>query len=414
MSRNSSPLRLVVCSTGIPHAHWYKGLSASLITLYHYVAEMKSAGVRLCHVLILDKKNDDPDLLAAYKAAMEEKDVLDLLVWRTPSFIEPRGHSYHPIVPRRLPDEFVADVRQFKPDALFMLDAYATASLQHERIAPVVVQVHDPKFQTLWHHSLFALRERPSRFPHVAADLVQCWRWRQYYQRALRDVDSVLTVASSAERLLRRAGISAKHFPMGWPEIAPYDEHRPPSSGTPTFLFQGNLAGLGSRSALHFLFEKAYPHMRRQWGKGGFVINLCGSRSLPSWAERMIGNLPEVRFLGFVDDLAALMRSSHAVLAPIDVPVGNRTRILTAMSLGVLTIAHRVIADGNPHLVDDVTCYLADDPAAFVERMVRAYTRPEDARRITREARAVYERQFHPRPATEALLAEIERVAQPS
>ena len=159
------------------------------------------------------------------------------------------------------------------------------------------------------------------------------------------------------------------------------------------------------------MIEKLYPRLLRLWGSGGFQILIAGSRQLTPWAEREIADRPEFKYLGFVDDLDSLMSSCHAVIVPIDVPVGNRSRIVTAMAKGTLIIAHKNTSLGNPDLIDGVTCYLARNANQFAQRMQQAVECPRQVEDIISNARHCYERRFHPDIAAEMLVKEIVRIS---
>ncbi|MCK5640710.1 MAG: glycosyltransferase family 4 protein, partial [Gammaproteobacteria bacterium] len=163
-------------------------------------------------------------------------------------------------------------------------------------------------------------------------------------------------------------------------------------------------AALGSRSAFHFLINRLYSEMVRHWGKEGFRVYIAGLRDLPAWAARAINKRPEFIFLGFVDDLDGLMAASDAIIAPIDVSVGNRSRIVTAMAKSALVIAHRNTALGNPSLVDGETCYLAVTPGEFSEAMVRAVAGGPDITEIIQRAKQSYEAEFAPDVASQMLI----------
>jgi glycosyltransferase involved in cell wall biosynthesis len=223
-------------------------------------------------------------------------------------------------------------------------------------------------------------------------------------------MDSVVVSANSSRRHLRQIGVEAAYLPYPWPDISVRErEAATESPQVPSFLFLGTLTGLGSRSAFHFMLDGVYPEAVRQWGRGGFQIWIAGMRGLPGWVERELGGRPELKYLGFVEDIVTVMRGCHAVLVPIEVPVGNRSRILTAMAAEVPVVAHENAALGNPDLVDGATCYLARDGRRFVEGMRRAVEKPEEAARIVRQARSCYEAHYAPEAAAGMLLAEVER-----
>ena len=174
---------------------------------------------------------------------------------------------------------------------------------------------------------------------------------------------------------------------------------RGPAAGlpdTPTFLFLGTLQALGSRSAFHFILHELYPELVRRWGSGGFRIVIAGRGELPAWASTMLATTPELEHVGFVEDLAGLLGSVHAAIAPISVPVGNRSRILTALAAGTVVVAHENAALGNPDLVDGVTCFLAADAASFAERMARTVDDPDAAREVAARGEELYRSRFRP------------------
>jgi len=258
---------------------------------------------------------------------------------------------------------------------------------------------------------LYGVKERWRNLQNLPIAWVRCRLWQRAYRDVLRRMHSVLVSADSSRRHLRRLGVEAAYLPYPWPDV-PVGEREgsrePPR--VPSFLFLGTLTGLGSRSAFHFMLDAVYPEAVREWGRNGFRILIAGARGLPGWVERELGQRPELKYLGFVEDIVRVMRTCHAVLVPIEVPVGNRSRILTAMAAEVPVVAHDNAALGNPDLVHGASCYLAGDGRRFVESMQRAVEKPGEAAQIVREARARYEAHFSPEAASGMLLAEVERV----
>ena len=177
------------------------------------------------------------------------------------------------------------------------------------------------------------------------------------------------------------------------------------TASQPSFVFFGSLAGLGSRSGLHFLLEDVFPGLRRHWGLGGFRLLLAGSGVLPEWARAALAGRSEIAELGFVEDLGALLATCHAALFPISVPIGNRSRILTAMSYRVPVVAHRNCALGNIDLVDGETAFLARDGAEFSARLTSSSWLV--AENVAERAYLCYKTRFHPDAACGRLAARL-------
>ena len=133
------------------------------------------------------------------------------------------------------------------------------------------------------------------------------------------------------------------------------------------------------------------------------------AKAFVEWGNENRGKQP--RHTALIPDLDVEMARSHAVIAPIDVPVGNRSRILTAMAKGSLVIAHRNVALGNPHLIDGETALLAGDAQGFAERMAWAVERPDMRDRIIRHAMQVYRDNYAPSAASPQMAQQLAGVA---
>jgi hypothetical protein len=173
-------------------------------------------------------------------------------------------------------------------------------------------------------------------------------------------------------------------------------------------LFYGHLFGLGSRSSLHFLFSKLYPELHKIWGKGGFDIIIGGREAPPDWAMSMIRDRVEFQYVGFIENLTDMLARVHAAIAPLDVPVGNRSRILTAQAKRALVIAHENAALGNPYLVDMETCLLAGSARDFAHRMQMAVESRSIVQDIINRAEASYAETYEPPQAVLHMLTAID------
>ena len=81
------------------------------------------------------------------------------------------------------------------------------------------------------------------------------------------------------------------------------------------------------------------------------------------------GSFPDVEFLGFVDDLHSVIKG-RVMIVPITIGSGIRMKILEACSSYVPFVSTTVGAEGIP-VHDGVHCLLADDPEAFVQKILQ-------------------------------------------
>lgn len=395
--------RVLVCVPGVPH----RSRGASSVLFYHYVEQLQRAGHEVFCVLLLEGGED----VSAFQE--ESKGRFQLTTAKVSPLLRFGKYSGRAIA-GELPQDVVDKARSFDAGFVlyFDLGALAVAKALGEG-RKRIVWLGDLAFHSIWHHALYDAKENRRALLGLPKIWLICRRWKAAYRRFLEGVDLVIVSSKSSEAAIGALGIAAHYLPYPWPIDKPFRSaarHR--SVGDkPRFLFCGTLSGLGSRSAIHSLLDSLYPELVRRWGRGGFEILITGTRSLPDWAMASIQDKPEIAFEGFVDDLYARMDRCHAAIVPIDVPVGNRSRILTAMGYGLLVIAHPNTALGNPDLISGKTCLLADSAAAFAECMAQAFSDAAMAARIEQGARETYERLFSPAAAGAMLVERMRALA---
>lgn len=398
--------RLLVCSAGVPH----ESKGASVVLFYHYIARLKRDGYTIRHVLLLEGDTWSDADIAAYRGELGAPGSFEVVAVRSKRLYESGRliHNYDPTM--------AASVRQlataFTPDGIVCFDFLAAWLLDGVTSAPRLVWLGDLNFESFWQHALYATREDWRRAVHLPSMWLSCAAWKRLYARVLSGGAQTIVAAHSSEKVLGRLGITAQYEPYPWPAV-PAAMRPTALPDLPSFLFFGQLTGLGSRSAFHFLMDKVFPLLRRQWGAGGFRVMLAGRGALPDWVLATIADKPEFQLLGFVEDLAGTLASCHAVLAPIDVPVGNRSRILTAMALRGLVIAHANTALGNPDLVDGETCYLASDAAGFATAMAAAVDDPARREALIDRAFHRYDEHYRPERAASRLASRVEILLGP-
>jgi glycosyltransferase involved in cell wall biosynthesis len=393
--------RLLICSAGVPH----ESKGASVVLFYYYIERLKRDGYIIRHLILLEGDTWSDADVAAYKSKLGAQDHFEIVAVRSKRLYQSGRLSQD--FDRTVAAMVRREAEEFVPDGIVCFDFLPAWLLDGVTSAPRIVWLGDLNFEGFWQHALYATREDWRRAVHLPSMWLSCAAWRRLYGRVLGKAAQIVVAAHSSEKALHRLGVAAEYEPYPWPA------ETPPAAGAelptvPSFLFFGQLTGLGSRSAFHFLMDKVFPLLRRQWGAGGFRIMLAGRGAPPGWVLTTIADKPEFQLLGFVEDIAGAMARCHAVLAPIDVPVGNRSRILTAMALRGLVIAHANTALGNPDLVNGETCYLASDAAGFAAAMAAAVDDPPRREAIIERAFRRYRERYLPERAAGRLAARVE------
>lgn len=413
MSRDERPQvfhsvrRIVICTIGgVPHSH----RGASTVLFFQYIRGILEAGWGVLHLVVLNNLPSGESSIGDYRSEISrfgEIRVLGCSLER-PYRISRWTKRVRPL---SLPDEMKLRLREFDPD-LFLCFDIASAGLMKEVAPPRtrIVWLGDLNFQTAWYHNLYDAKERSAAWLRLPLTWLACSRWRRFYKEVLDGAGCVIAASSSASSEVAKLHVISEYLPYPWPVTTRSMSAAPvPSSEIPSFLFFGTLGALGSRSALRFLFDKLYPALVKLWGRAGFRIYICGNLELPAWAAEALLSRPELVFKGFVDDLEDLGRRCHAMIAPIDVPVGNRSRIVTAMAYGWPIVAHVNTARGNPELVSGSNCLLADGVDQFVKHMQFTVDQPAAVSALGRAARVTYSKSFEPAVAVEKLIERLDK-----
>ena len=157
----------------------------------------------------------------------------------------------------------------------------------------------------------------------------------------------VIVSSKSSEAQLQRLGDASEYQPYPWPAEPTGAEEADCRTSRPS-----SFSGRCRRSAhvpLPLHPARALPRARpAPVGERRVPNRDRRPWRVPAWASTMLAATPELEHVGFVDDLAGLLASVHAAIAPISVPVGNRSRISTALAAGTVVVAHENAALGNP------------------------------------------------------------------
>jgi hypothetical protein len=392
--------RIVLCSLGVPDERE----GAGRVIVFNFIESIRRANFDVLHIVLLEAGNESNTAFEKYRRLVAA-DGFEVVAATQPKFVVQGAISHR--IDRTGSATTLERANAFDPDLIIAFDIipawFATAIAAPRKLT----WLGDLNFQTTYYHGLYGLQERPWKALLFAKYCIAAYNWRRVYTNVLRGFDEVIVSAASSVEQLAGLGLRNHSYqPYPWPAmektVAALDK-----SSKPTFMFFGNLVGLGSRSALHFMIDQIYKRATALWGKDGFCIPIAGRGALPGWFSALIVDKPEFVQLGFVEDLPAVLAKCHAVLVPIDVPVGNRTRVLYALSQGVLVIAHKNVALGNPALIDGETCALAGDGAEFLARMQRSVEDQAWAQNTAENGRQLYETLFHPSAAGTNFLSRV-------
>jgi glycosyltransferase involved in cell wall biosynthesis len=176
------------------------------------------------------------------------------------------------------------------------------------------------------------------------------------------------------------------------PNALPLPDPLPPRrrEGPFTFLFVGTLGYYPNEDAvLHFCAE-TLPLMR-QAARRDFRVTIVGTGATP--AILRLVELPEVRLIGVVPDVAPWYAGADAVIVPIRAGGGTRIKVLEAFSYERPVVSTSIGIDGIAARAEEHVL-VGDTPTALAEQCLRLMADPTLAERLTGNAYALFRQAY--------------------
>jgi glycosyltransferase involved in cell wall biosynthesis len=238
---------------------------------------------------------------------------------------------------------------------------------------------------------------RPWRLPGLAANVLSS---REQERRCLPALREIWTTTDGERPVLERLAPDARVIVAGNAiverAVIPSD---PPIDGPIGFI--GNYAYRPNLEAVRFLVMRVFPLVRSALPDARLV--LAGNGMAPRMAARLAAE-PGVTLLGPVEDAAAFVRSCGSIAIPIRVRGGVPLKLVEALASARPTVA-------TPELVAGIAVepgrdlLVADDAEGLAAALVRISRDRDEALRLSRNGRSVFEREFSFAAMTERLAA---------
>jgi glycosyltransferase involved in cell wall biosynthesis len=226
----------------------------------------------------------------------------------------------------------------------------------------------------------FVREERQAAVERNAALAAAADRTRANELALMRSSDRVWITSSFEADLL--------HSVEGLPpiDLVPnvHDVRRdvPPFAGRAHILFVGGFLHSPNEDAVLHFVQDIFPHVRRRLPDVEFVV--VGS-DMPRRIQALAGRGVSVR--GHVPDLSPLLEGCRLSVAPLRYGAGVKGKVTQSLAQGLPVVATTVAAEGLD-LVSGEHLFVADDPAAFADRVVELYTDERVWRRLSASGRA--------------------------
>ena len=172
-------------------------------------------------------------------------------------------------------------------------------------------------------------------------------------------------------------------------------------------LFVGSFRHIPNLEAIEWFVERVLPLILERKPDARLVV--AGSdpppRGLFAKATRA------VELLGFVEDIRTELACREVFVCPILSGSGVRVKLLEAFASGIPVVSTYIGAEGLARK-DGEFCFLADDPAAFADRVMRLFANPEKGLELAAAAREEVMANWDMRAITAKLVASYRRALE--
>lgn len=150
-----------------------------------------------------------------------------------------------------------------------------------------------------------------------------------------------------ASEMAQRSGAAVKACPLVYPDwgqrnFTPVDE-------THEYLLLGNMDNTHTRYGLRFFFDEIWPTWSKHHDRGRSIVRVVGGGKLPDGFLQPEPH-PLLKWVGFAPSLNDEWNRATALLVPVPLTQGTRSRVVEAWCKGVPIVSHPAAEHGLPEM----------------------------------------------------------------
>ena len=239
-----------------------------------------------------------------------------------------------------------------------------------------ILHEHDVSFRPAYRQ----YKAATSAVKRLVAYIEWC-RWSRYERTMARRFDHILCVTRQDTSLMQwmSAKNDVSYFPRGVDtpdDIPPYASREPNS-----MLFVGTFSHYPNADAALWLAREIFPLVARKVPES--VLYVVGSHP-PAELLSLASNMPRVKVLGFVDDVASYMFRCRVFVAPLRLGGGVKVKVLHAMAHGIPVVSTRIGMEGIEGTRS--AALVGDTPQRLADSIVALLTDPRQSERLATTA----------------------------
>ena len=181
----------------------------------------------------------------------------------------------------------------------------------------------------------------------------------------LNHADHIVTLSPVDKRKLEENGVT-KPITASFAVVNTGTDHEVVPFTEKTLSFVGPDDNQPNVVGLKWFLDNCWEKLKAE--EPAYRLKVIG-RWNQAHIEDILSCYPDVEFVGFVDSLYDALKGT-TMIVPITIGSGIRMKILEAAGMGVPFVSTSVGAEGIP-LSDGKDCFLTDDPATFIEDIIK-------------------------------------------
>jgi glycosyltransferase involved in cell wall biosynthesis len=299
---------------------------------------------------------------------------------------------------RSMSDLIQTICRRERPD-ICHVDTLGMAGYVHELSIPVVVDLMD--CVSLHYERLARIQTNPLRRALYSFERLKIVRFERKVAKSASALICCTKEDADCVKAITHRDVLTIGNGVVIPEAIPAKSPAPP-----VIVFLGFLEYPPNRDAVQFFGDEIWPRVLEIFPGARFEIVGKG----PTVALRSMKN---IRFRGYVEDLASAYGEASVMVAPIRAGSGIKNKVLEAMAYGVPVVATTLGVEGVGG-TDGQHYLVADTPESFIASIQRLLSAPALSLQIGQAGREFVRRKFDWTRAVSQLLATYETVLKGS
>ncbi|MFZ5979901.1 MAG: glycosyltransferase family 4 protein [Candidatus Zixiibacteriota bacterium] len=211
----------------------------------------------------------------------------------------------------------------------------------------------------------------------------QGWKLKRYERKISRRIDYHTTVSQGDKDILSEycqdARIEVVPNGVDTEYFRATDDPVTPNS----LIYVGGMTWFPNYDAIQYFLEEIWPLVNAEAPDATFIHI---GRQTSDEFEKLSRKNPNLKFLGYVDDIRPEITKAAVYIVPLRIGGGTRLKILDALSMGSAIVSTSIGCEGI-EVTDGEDILVADDPYTFAQKIIGLFRQPEKREAMSLKAR---------------------------